>query len=124
MHTILVVEDEPAIVELLQMVLEDAGYRVITAANGQEALARLEELRADLVLSDVMMPVMDGRTLCRTMRAEVQYHDLPIVLMSAAAVPADSDTDATAFIRKPFHLHDLVGTLSAIIGTHSRSDAR
>jgi CheY-like chemotaxis protein len=124
MHTILVVEDEPAIAELLQEVLEDEGYRVITAGNGREALARVEELRPDLMLSDIMMPVMDGRTLCRLLHAEPQYRALPVVLMSAAVPPPDSDTPHTAFIRKPFQLHELVRTLTTIIGTASAADAR
>ncbi len=97
------------------------GYPIL-AGNGREARDRLEELRPVLVVSDIMMPIMDGWTLCRLLRAEAQYQALPIVLMSAA-MPPDSNTDYTAFIRKPFQIHDLVSTLTAILGPPDASES-
>src|SRR5579885_1072524 len=83
MKTILVVEDEFAIADMLSSLLEDEGYRVILASNGQEGLARLAETRPNTVLCDVMMPIMDGRQLRKTMKADPSFKDVPIVLMSA-----------------------------------------
>ncbi len=123
MDTILVVEDEGLIAELLEDVLQDAGYRVVTAGNGLEGLARLADVAPDLVLSDIMMPGLDGRALCQRIRSDARYHGLPIVLMSAALPAADRATDYTAFIRKPFDLDGLLGTIRRILDAAGSADA-
>lgn len=106
MATVLVVDDEFGIGELLESVLQDEGHRVITAMNGQHALERMAATRPDLVISDLMMPVMDGAVLLRTMRAMPEFADVPFVLM--CALPETSIADRihgyTAFVRKPFKL--------------------
>ena len=84
MKTILIVEDEHSIAEMLAAILEEVDYQVVIAGNGQEALTRLETTSPDLILSDIMMPIMDGRTLCRKLQAHPIYRLIPIVLMSAA----------------------------------------
>jgi CheY-like chemotaxis protein len=112
MATILVVDDEHIIAALLQDLFEEAGYRVVTARNGREGLKRLADVRPDLVLSDVMMPDMDGRALCQAIRADATYRAIPIVLMTA--VPAQistADCDYTALIPKPFDLESLITTV-------------
>jgi CheY-like chemotaxis protein len=100
---ILVVDDEPAIVVMLQDVLEDAGYAVMTASNGRAALVIAQHSALGLVFSDVMMPQMDGDTLCQALRADPRTAHLPIILMSAArrAPPACA---ATALLSKPFDI--------------------
>ncbi len=82
--TILVVDDEPAIAEMLQDILEYEGYQVVTAGNGHEGLACVAAVRPQLVLSDVMMPGLDGRAFCRALQADPRYRGIPVVLMSAA----------------------------------------
>src|SRR5690242_13837415 len=91
MKTILVVDDEYAMVEALSALLADEGYRVVAAANGEEALARLADSSPDLVLLDVMMPRLDGREVLRTMRAEPAFARVAVIMMSAAARPLGKD---------------------------------
>jgi CheY-like chemotaxis protein len=100
---ILVVDDEPAIVVMLQDVLEDAGYAVMTASNGRAALVIAQQSALGLVFSDVMMPQMDGDTLCQALRADPRTAHLPIILMSAARRPPPSCA-ATALLSKPFDI--------------------
>jgi two-component system alkaline phosphatase synthesis response regulator PhoP len=115
--TILIVEDEHSIAEMLAAILVDADYRAVIAGNGQEALTRLETTSPDLILSDIMMPIMDGRTLCKKLQAHPAYRSIPVVLMSAAYDSVSrSDGKPTAFLKKPFGLQELLTTVSDIIG--------
>ena len=112
MKTLLVADDEYAIVEALTALLEDEGYRVVTAANGEEALARLAELTPDLLLLDVMMPLLDGREVLRVMRENAAWATIPVIVMSAAARPMSPAQLGTAtFLRKPFDLSVLLGLI-------------
>lgn len=106
MRTILVVDDEFGVADVLAAALEDEGYRVLTAANGKQGIERLAESRPDLILVDFMMPVMDGPTMAHALRSD-GHSDLPIIMMSAmpeAAVRERFD-DYFAFLRKPFRIH-------------------
>ncbi len=117
MPTILVVDDEVAIAEVLQDLLEDEGYRVVTASNGREALACVADVRPDVVMSDVMMPMMDGWQLCEVLQTDPSFPSIPIVLMSAAAQPHSRDgCSSTGFVPKPFNLDAVLRTIASIIG--------
>ena len=113
--TILVVDDEAAIVELLQAVLEDEGYEVVTAGDGREALVSLAANQVALVLSDVMMPRLDGRELARTMHADPAHRAIPLVLLSAASPAIVQDTPHAAFVPKPFDLDALLATVAQLL---------
>ena len=114
--TILVVDDEPAIAEMLQDILEYEGYQVVTAGNGHEGLACVAKVRPQLVLSDVMMPGLDGSAFCRALQADPSCRSIPVVLMSAAAAPEAQDgCTYAAFVRKPFDLATFVGLISAVL---------
>lgn len=115
MATILVVEDEIAIAELLQLMLEWEGYRVVTAGDGREGLRLLAETRPDLVLSDVMMPYIDGRELARTMQTDMKYRDIPVVLMSAAPRSIMRGAPHAAFIAKPFEYREILDTVARVL---------
>lgn len=118
MKTILLVEDEFGIAGVLCLLLEDEGYRVLSAANGRQGLDRLAENRPDLVVSDFMMPLMDGATLGRAMREDPAYKDIPLIMMSAVpeeAVRAHFD-GYTAFLRKPFAISDFFALVARILG--------
>ena len=116
MTTILVVDDEITIAEMLHAYLEDEGFHVVTAADGREALARLPEVRPDLVLSDVMMPLLDGRQLCNAMADHPEYRRVPVVLMSAGGERVVKDhCTYTAFVPKPFELDGLIDTIRQIL---------
>ncbi|MCA1667074.1 MAG: response regulator [Thermomicrobia bacterium] len=126
MATILVVDDEEPVVDLLTDMLEDEGHTVISAFNGRVAMEIVERQPPDLVISDVMMPFVDGIQMCRRLREEHSSRDLPIILMSAALPPDLSTCGANAFLGKPFDINrfdDLIalyvhGRGSAHDGTH------
>lgn len=121
MTLILVVEDEAAIADVVRDVLEDEGYSVRWAGNGRDGLAAVAEQPPQLVLSDIMMPVLDGRAMCRAIQSDPRYRHIPIVLMSAAALDVAADTCRyAAFVRKPFDLDRLLGTVLAQIGPPQR----
>ena len=116
MTRILVVEDESAIAELVSEILTDEGYETAIAEHGAAALTFLHAIRPDVVLSDIMMPQVDGHELCRRMRLDPDYVDIPVVLMSAGPTPAmSSDCDFSAFIPKPFTLFTLITTISQVV---------
>jgi CheY-like chemotaxis protein len=117
-RTILVVDDEYGIVEVLVLALEDQGYRVLSAADGQEGLERLAEARPDLVMLDFMMPRMDGPAMAQAMRADPALRDVPIVMMSAVgeAPIRERFTDYTAFLRKPFRIQAALDLVASLIG--------
>ena len=117
MKTVLVVDDELAIADMLRVVLEGEGYQVVTASNGQAALASLATTRPDLVLCDLMMPLLDGQELCRAMKSDPQYQAVPIVLMSAVGDSLISpDTPYDQFIGKPFDIDQVLALVEQMIG--------
>lgn len=116
MRTVLVVDDEFGTVEVLVAALEDEGYRVFTAANGRRALERIEENKPDLIVSDYMMPLMDGAALVQTLHSNPEYRDIPVIMMSAAPEAAlrRHVNGYEAFLRKPFRVPALLELIAAI----------
>ena len=117
---VLIVEDEFAIAELLEMALIDGGFRVVMAANGRQGLQRLAQRPLpDLVISDLMMPVLDGPGLLRAMRETEAYRDIPCIIMSSVperSVRAHIEGYA-GFIQKPFRLGELVQLVVSVLST-------
>ena len=109
---ILVVDDEPAIRSFLVELLEAEGYRTASAPNGRIAVELAARERPDLVLSDVMMPELDGPGMVRSLRAAPDLAEVPIVLMSAANGTVPLDPSITAFLPKPFDLDDLLAVVA------------
>jgi CheY-like chemotaxis protein len=121
MRTVLVVDDEPAIVSLLRDLLEAGGYRILTAANGQDALDLLRAGQiVDLVVTDYKMPILDGGTLGHRIQHDPLYaafRATPIILMSATARLADrGDVRFAALVQKPFPLEALLAAVARLIG--------
>ncbi|HVY46499.1 MAG TPA: response regulator [Minicystis sp.] len=117
MKTILVADDEYAIVEALSALLTDEGYNVVTAANGEEALARIADARPDVVLLDVMMPGIDGRGVLSRMRDDTATAAIPVIVMSAAARPlSPAQLGGAIFLRKPFDLAVLLRAIAKLVG--------
>ncbi len=114
---VLVVDDDPDIRELLFTALEDEGFEVVPAGNGQEALAIIQTFRPDVIVLDLMMPVMDGWQFANELRARDEGdEDIPIVLLSAAR---DLATHAKALaaadiIEKPFDLAELLPKIARV----------
>jgi len=121
MKSLLIVDDEYALVETLKDFLENEGYGVETASNGQEGLAAMKERRPDLVLTDLMMPIMNGKEMLIAMRSDPDLASVPVILMSAArrtiAVPPGEAFPAfSVFLRKPFMLAPLIEAIVTLIG--------
>lgn len=107
--TILIVDDEYDIVNTLEMVIMDEGYDVRTAYNGHEALLSLAELAPDLVLLDIMMPMMSGLQCLEAIRADSRFKKVPVVLMSGIRPSANLEkVGATTFIKKPFSIDEVI----------------
>jgi CheY-like chemotaxis protein len=121
MIALLIVDDEFALVETLKDYLEDAGYRVATASDGREGLDAMNEHVPDLVVTDLMMPLMNGREMIAAMRGEPRFASVPVILMSAArrqiaAPPGDDFPTFSVFLRKPFLLRALMDEIVRLVG--------
>ncbi len=112
--TVLVVDDDPQTATMLRWLLEDDGYRVVLARDGREGLRLAATEHPDLVLSDILMPIMNGLELARRIQEDPLLQNLRIVLMSTAIVPEQDGLVYEAFIRKPFDLDSLLETVSRL----------
>ena len=115
--TVLVVDDEPVIRELMAILLEEEGYVVRQAVDGLHALEMLERHGIDLVLSDVKMPRLDGASLVQRLRARGDL--IPVVLMSA--VYAEVDLPGVRFLRKPVNCEHLLTIIAGTLAANGRS---
>jgi CheY-like chemotaxis protein len=125
--TILIVDDELGILEVLESILSDAGFKVISAINGQEALTRLRETLPDLVIVDFMMPVLDGAGVIKAMRSDGKFRTVPVLLASALPEKVISErcTGYNAFLRKPYKIERLMEEISRLLdGSASPSPRR
>ena len=124
---ILVVDDDPSIVKLLTLNLEIEGYDVVAATNGREAIEAVSEHDPDLVVCDVMMPVMNGLEVVARLKKDAATKDLPIVLLSAKAQELDISHGKTAgadeYITKPFDPEDLITAIQRLL-TESTKKSR
>ena len=116
MQTILVVEDETSIAEMLTLLLELEGYQVRQARNGQLALDLLAGLDPDLILCDVMMPLIGGPAFVVALRRIARFADVPVVLMSAGLDEiAGMDGMINDYLRKPFKIDLLLATVRRLL---------
>lgn len=113
MAKVLVIDDEQSIRILIAAILEDEGHVVVQAADGLQGLELLEQEHPDIVILDIMMPGIDGRETFRRIREKPEFHDMPVVMVSAGASRAPDDV--AAFIRKPFNLADFLNTLERVL---------
>ena len=118
MKHVLVIEDELALADLIQNVLEDEGYRVSLAFNGEHGLRLLQQGRPDLILCDVMMPILNGLEFCKRVQANRRYSTIPIVLMSAVPqmLAEQFECRPAAYLAKPFDMDDLLMLVHDLIG--------
>jgi CheY-like chemotaxis protein len=111
---ILIVDDEPDLRFVLKMAFESAGHQIVEAHHGADALEHVENSRPDLVVTDVMMPVLDGLELVRRLRSDPETAGIPILLLSSRATPTSGADVAFA---KPFRPHEVLAAgLSLIQG--------
>lgn len=116
---VLIVDDEPAQRELLKYNIEKAGFLVVVANNGRDAIEKIEEEEPDLVVLDWMMPEASGIEVCREMRSRAETRLLPIIMLSARGEEGDRslglDAGADDYIAKPFSPRELVARIKALL---------
>ena len=114
--SVLIVEDDKNIQELLQLYLEKEGYAVTVAGDGGQGLAKFRAIKPDLVLLDVMMPVMDGWEVCKAIRAESRT---PVIMLTAKGELDDKITGLKAgaddYVTKPFEMRELIARIEAVL---------
>ena len=114
-QTIMVVDDSISVREMAAFTLENAGYAVVEAENGQDALEKLKASRVDMLIADLNMPKMDGLALIRTVRAMSEYKFMPIFILTTEAQDAKKmegrASGATGWITKPFKPDQLIGVV-------------
>ena len=119
--SVLVVEDDRNIAELLQMYLEKEGYLVTLAFDGGQGMTKFRTIRPDMVLLDVMMPVMDGWSVCRAIRAE---SDTPVIMLTAKGETNDKvmglKAGADDYITKPFEMKEVLARIEAVLRRSDR----
>lgn len=119
MSKILIVDDERDLVETLAFRLETAGYKVACAYDGQEGLKKAKEEKPDLILLDVMMPKMDGYQVCRMLKFDQNFKNIPIIMLTARGQMQDKnigkDVGADEYVTKPFESADLLERIKKLI---------
>jgi DNA-binding response OmpR family regulator len=117
---ILVVDDEPNVVRSLRFVLEKEGYDVSSAVNGEEAMAKIQEIKPKLVFLDVMMPKKNGYEVCKEVKDNSSLSDTHIIMLTAKGQEADRekgfDAGADEFMTKPFSLMAVVDRVKKLLG--------
>ncbi|HEY5947916.1 MAG TPA: response regulator [Kofleriaceae bacterium] len=111
MGAVLIVDDEYGLAEMASELLTVVGFTVATAVNGRLALATLGQMRPDLILLDVMMPIMSGPDTLRMLKDDESLRDIPVIMMSAAgreALPEDITPLVAGFLQKPFTFDELL----------------
>ncbi|MBP7687293.1 MAG: response regulator transcription factor [Thermoflexales bacterium] len=116
---ILVVDDDPSIVKVVRGYLEQSGYQVLSAADGETALHMLRRERPDLLVLDLMLPKRDGREITRLVRADATLAALPIIMLTARVEDTDKivglELGADDYITKPFNAHEVVARVNALL---------
>jgi len=122
--TVLVIDDDPVILELLRVNFEIEGFEVVCARDGEEGLQRARESRPDIVISDIMMPRRDGLQLLSDLKSDPVTEHLPVILLSAKAQKSEVqhglDLGADDYITKPFDPLELIDRLNAVMGKSRR----
>ncbi len=119
-HKVLIADDEPNIVISLEYLLKRAGYQVLVARDGQEAIDTIRRERPDLVLLDVMMPRKSGHEVCAELRADEALRGIKVLMLSAKGRDTDIDkglgVGADAYMTKPFSTKDLAAKVAEMLG--------
>jgi two-component system, OmpR family, alkaline phosphatase synthesis response regulator PhoP len=118
--SVLIVDDEPNIVLSLQFLMKKAGYDVRTATDGEQALAEIARAKPNVVLLDVMMPKLDGFTVCQRIRATPEWQDVRIIMLTARGRDVERQKGlglgANDYITKPFSTKDAIDRVAAVLG--------
>lgn len=113
---VLAVDDSPTILEMIKSILESEGYEVITAVDGAEALETARDEEPDLILLDVMLPKLDGYRVCRLLKFDQKYRDIPIIMLTAKteeqAMATGIRTGANQYLTKPIEPEALLSAVA------------
>ncbi|MHB8619525.1 MAG: response regulator transcription factor [Chloroflexota bacterium] len=104
MSVVLIADDEQPVRDFIALVLADSGHQTVLASNGRHALDLMEKERPDLVISDVMMPLMSGVELCRRLKGAADTAAIPVILMTSAGERVTAGAGHDGFLAKPFDL--------------------
>jgi two-component system response regulator VicR len=120
MTRIMVVDDEPDLLEVVRLILESDGYQVVTAGSGQEALDRMEKEKPDLVLLDIIMPKMDGWEVFSRIKADPKTTDIPVIMLTAKDQRIDKliglhVVRVDDYITKPFGRAELLERIKRVL---------
>ncbi|GGH16083.1 response regulator [Mucilaginibacter phyllosphaerae] len=114
MRRILAVDDDHDILEVLQFILEDSGYKVDTLSDGHKLMDTIRDKHPDLILLDIMLGNMDGRELCKTVKKQTETHNIPIIMISAShniSSTLNQDGAPNDFVAKPFDINTLLNSI-------------
>lgn len=124
--TIAIVEDESNIVELIKYNLDREGYRTISANNGRKGLELIKQELPDLVILDLMLPELDGLSVCKQLRSDAQTKSIPIIILTAKSEEADRvlglEMGADDYVTKPFSPRELVARVRAVLRRSGAAD--
>jgi CheY-like chemotaxis protein len=130
MARVLIVDDEPAVIQMIGCVLEIRGYEVIGAGNGREALTKMETAPPDLIITDLVMPGMNGLDLCWKIKDDPRWSGIPIMIVTSATNDSDLadgfwklGTPADAFVSKPFDPFEMADRVERMIRNRGSKDA-
>jgi DNA-binding response OmpR family regulator len=116
---LLIVEDEKDLVEMVKFRLEASGYEATTAYDGQEGLDKAHKEKPDLIILDIMLPKLDGYKVCRLLKFDEKYKNIPIIMFTARAQESDKktgeDVGADAYITKPFDSQVLLSKIEELL---------
>ncbi len=124
---ILIVDDEPSIVVPIQFLMEQQGYNVLVAENGEDALDIIYKYKPDLILLDIMLPRIDGYEVCEIVRLDPRYRDIKIIFLTAKGreveIAKGLALGADAYITKPFSNTELVSKVQELLAnTHETAE--
>ena len=121
---IMIVDDEVHLARILQFTLEHAGYEVVTAFDGQEAIQKAREARPDLVILDLMLPLIDGYKVCNILKQDDELGNVPIIILTArdlATEELEEPIGADLLMQKPFNSGDLIDSIADLLNGRDRS---
>ena len=117
---ILLVDDEPDLVQMVTVRLKAAGYEVFTSYDGQDALEQVKRVKPDLIILDLMLPKMDGYKVCRLLKFDERTRNIPILIFTARAQVEDvtlaTECGADGYLTKPFEAKVLLGKMQELLG--------
>ena len=116
---VLVVDDEADLIRILEFGLKSMGYAVETASDGQDGLKKARELKPDIILLDLMLPKLDGYKVCRLLKFDERYKNIPIIILSARTQEGDQalamEMGANRFVTKPYEFTEILSHIETLL---------